>query len=343
MPVSSIRDLLMSLEPEQAAFPVIEASLADIAQGQHAWNRATARAMLKLSDVAYGSDDKVAAFFSSPAAAGWELAATFHCSLTAALVPVDTDGFVAWHVATRQAVVCFRGTEPDLTAGVGMLLDWWTNFRIKQKHPDSSLFKNVEGLIHEGFHDGWVAARGEVKTLLAKFPGGDIQSLWFTGHSLGGALATVAAADLLDDFSGRVGLWTFAQPRVGNPAFAAWLDTSLCQRYHRVVNADDIVTHLPPERISLDREILEFSHAGTEQRLSPARAEATVRTILSLLPGADTSTRPSLGGLLTGLLSGESLMHPILDHLRSIAGGSVQGYFQKLRDDVPAVGLKADG
>jgi pimeloyl-ACP methyl ester carboxylesterase len=65
------------------------------------------------------------------------------------------------------------------------------------------------------------------------------RTIWFTGHSLGAALATLAA----DRYDGNVqGLYTFGSPRVG--------DINFVKRFHisayRFVNNRDIVTHWPP-------------------------------------------------------------------------------------------------
>ncbi len=68
-------------------------------------------------------------------------------------------------------------------------------------------------------------------------------SLILTGHSLGGALAMLAAFRLRDRVEA---VYTFGQPRVGNKAFALFYDYALKERTFRVVHADDIVPRLPP-------------------------------------------------------------------------------------------------
>ncbi|KAI1710776.1 lipase (class 3) domain-containing protein [Ditylenchus destructor] len=69
--------------------------------------------------------------------------------------------------------------------------------------------------------------------------------LWFLGHSLGGAVAALAAFltrvyDLRR--SSMVKVITLGQPRVGNPKFATEYD-SLVPNTDRVVNGLDIVSH----------------------------------------------------------------------------------------------------
>jgi len=68
-----------------------------------------------------------------------------------------------------------------------------------------------------------------------------------TGHSLGGALAVLAAADY-PELSAMV----FGCPRVGNPEFAAQLQGRAMMRYQ---GPADVVCQLPPERLG-------FSHSG---------------------------------------------------------------------------------
>lgn len=68
-------------------------------------------------------------------------------------------------------------------------------------------------------------------------------SVWFTGHSLGGALATLAILDfkLTNVASGSA--YTFGSPRVGNPAFASGYNRYIPTTY-RMTNHHDIVPHV---------------------------------------------------------------------------------------------------
>jgi hypothetical protein len=71
----------------------------------------------------------------------------------------------------------------------------------------------------------------------------------FTGHSLGGALATLAALDVsrrewLETYKPRLKMYNFGSPRVGNGEFAADFNRHVPDAW-RVVNADDAVATIP--------------------------------------------------------------------------------------------------
>ncbi|KAI9347272.1 Alpha/Beta hydrolase protein [Obelidium mucronatum] len=77
-------------------------------------------------------------------------------------------------------------------------------------------------------------------------------NLLFTGHSLGGALATIAAADVYQHLSqdikpSQVSLLTFGQPRVGNSIFSTWINSFNFTNSLRITNQDDWTPHLPPD------------------------------------------------------------------------------------------------
>ncbi|TVR11096.1 MAG: hypothetical protein EA401_11715 [Planctomycetota bacterium] len=69
--------------------------------------------------------------------------------------------------------------------------------------------------------------------------------IW-TGHSLGGALATLAAARCVLKGTPVQEVSTFGQPRVGNAAFAAWYQRQLGAVHYTYAGVHDPVSLLPP-------------------------------------------------------------------------------------------------
>lgn len=134
------------------------------------------------------------------------------------------------------AVVVFRGTDADDPMDIGddadlRLTDW------------------NGGRVHAGFLRALDQVGVALDTAVSSI---DIPIL-FTGHSLGAALATLAAS--LYRSSNKVGaLYTFGSPRVGDSEFAATLEGIDICRYR---DCCDVVTRVPPSEIG-------YAHVGGE-------------------------------------------------------------------------------
>ena len=66
-----------------------------------------------------------------------------------------------------------------------------------------------------------------------------------TGHSLGGATGTIAAAEWRGKYPVS-GVYTFGQPAVGFTAFRSFISMRYGNSFRRFVNDDDIVPKVPP-------------------------------------------------------------------------------------------------
>jgi hypothetical protein len=153
------------------------------------------------------------------------IADLLRASTATAFSHLGTSGFTA--KVGREVVVAFRGTVS------GELLNWLTNLNFAQApFPPGNAHRGMT----EALELVWPQVREQVLSLLA--PG---QRVWFTGHSLGGALATLAAARFARSWD-DVRACTFGSPRVGCPDFAA----GYRPRLYRIERVDDVVCHLPP-------------------------------------------------------------------------------------------------
>jgi len=142
-----------------------------------------------------------------------------------------TECFLAGDAANDLTVLAFRGT-----AG---LRDWITDgLAWRRRWP-------AGGAVHHGFARALAAVWPQVLPHLGPRPG----RLLYTGHSLGGALATLAASLVPPDI-----LYTFGSPRVGDARFVETIAAVPCVR---TVDCCDMVCNLPPAWLG-------YAHAGNE-------------------------------------------------------------------------------
>lgn len=95
-----------------------------------------------------------------------------------------------------------------------------------------------------------------VKSVVEQYPDYNIT---VTGHSLGAALATIAAVDIFvakNISTESVTLMTFGCPRVGNIFFSEYAEKNLGHVW-RITHAADIIVHLPLMTLG-------FYHLGPE-------------------------------------------------------------------------------
>ena len=136
----------------------------------------------------------------------------------------------------KVIIVAFRGTEvrprPDTLNYGNIVADLMVDME----------FWLVEsgrgGKVHRGFRRGLEEVWEMVYGYLVSQRQGNNRTLWFTGHSLGAALATLAA----QWYGPGCTLYTFGSPRVGDQEFVE----SLAVSAYRFVNHQDVVTRVPP-------------------------------------------------------------------------------------------------
>jgi hypothetical protein len=136
---------------------------------------------------------------------------------------LSTQAFAA--NADRDALIAFRGTESfgDIVTDLKLI-----------RH------RSRDGDVHAGFWDGYDAIHSAVADFATQAArrGGRI---WLTGHSLGGALAVVAAYRLAKENDLPLGgVMTFGQPMVVRPSLAQALYPLLHDRYVCFVNGRDV-------------------------------------------------------------------------------------------------------
>ncbi|MBI5592662.1 MAG: lipase family protein [Deltaproteobacteria bacterium] len=129
------------------------------------------------------------------------------------------------------AVLVFRGTSG--------FEGWLSNLKAVQTYWPGG------GSVHSGFKADFLGLWQKIEPTLSKI---DLP-LYFTGHSLGGALAILAASV----YPARA-VYTFGAPKTGDSVFA---DSLKDARIYRFENDRDIITTVPPSAIPFD-----FCHVG---------------------------------------------------------------------------------
>lgn len=149
------------------------------------------------------------------------------------------------HDGAGNAWLAFRGSEIVTPSSFNLPLgdlvarltasgwDWLGNFRFKPV-----AWKHGAGRVHEGFQDGYEALIRDEKWK-AEVERVSRASLWLTGHSRGGAFATLAAASPLGVRA--AGLYTFGSPPVGDATFGQ----AIRPVHRRFVNGNDAVPRVP--------------------------------------------------------------------------------------------------
>jgi pimeloyl-ACP methyl ester carboxylesterase len=173
-----------------------------------------------------------------------------------------SQAFAAWN--SQRALLAFRGTEEsqedptDLGDDLKFLWSPW----------------GPGGQVHKGFDEALSRIWDEIESWLKNHS----EPLLLTGHSLGAALATLAA--------GRIGparrlsakLITFGSPRVGDAGFIATLKGL---RFSRYVDCCDLVCRMPPGNIPIEHRSFEHLEPSIYidrlGRVTPGATEKTLR------------------------------------------------------------------
>ncbi|TVL98713.1 MAG: hypothetical protein CV087_20755 [Candidatus Brocadia sp. WS118] len=127
----------------------------------------------------------------------------------------------------KMVLIAFRGTNERA--------DWWDNLNILPK-------RSPLGLVHRGFMKATELFWPDLPERLSVFCNKN-QGIWLSGHSLGGALAMLAATKLCVEQKHEIaGIYTFGQPPVGGFSFCNRFEEKFSNRYFRFVNSVDIVS-----------------------------------------------------------------------------------------------------
>jgi len=173
----------------------------------------------------------------------------------------NVEGYFGYLISEPHTLyIVFRGTDEGF--------DWKQNFKFR-KLPVVKMTNGIDEMhvpysdinpkirVHRGFSIDYKKVR---KKILEKCKDGTYNTIIVTGHSKGGAEATLAAVDIQYNFPKRKVINVpFASPKVGNKYFVESYNKRVPKTL-RVVNAEDYITKVP-------LGIQGYKHVGTLLRI----------------------------------------------------------------------------
>ena len=194
--------------------------------------------------------------------------------------PAESIFGIMWS-SSNVIFIVFRGTN--------YIIEWLQDLTTYQKHfsktnnnqkqtnlkslysINSKIFQtltneqlNNEILVHEGFLNIYNKFRNNLINKLNKLITPETVII-ISGHSLGGAIATICSLDLSLNFDNEIITYTFAAPSSGNTAYANLINNQKNINLYRIVNLADIVpsgpfSTMPNFTNNYDPNI--YTHAG---------------------------------------------------------------------------------
>ena len=167
-----------------------------------------------------------------------------------------TPVFVGFIIASDKGnIIAFRGTQTQI--------EWWRNLQATQKKYFDPKTRQQYGKVHQGY---FKIVREQINSALIKA----VKQLdpnipcYITGHSLGGAVATLSAIEialLVPKIREQIQLYTYAAPRIGDRNFAQ-AHSQLIPNSYRIANLSDSVPLVPPIKIQNRFTTANYAHVG---------------------------------------------------------------------------------
>ncbi|EMD89931.1 hypothetical protein COCHEDRAFT_62145, partial [Bipolaris maydis C5] len=178
----------------------------------------------------------------------------------------DVTGFIAADHTNKLIIVSFRGSKtPD---------NWLTNLDLGMTKTDICNSCSA----HRGFWRSWLDSRDRVLPAVSQAASANPSyEIRVTGHSLGGAIATLAAASMRN--AGRkVALYTYGSPRVGGSQISDYITKQAGGNY-RITHWNDPVPKLPLLTMG-------YVHTSPEYYINKPNGQAVAAADVQVYDGA---------------------------------------------------------
>ncbi|CAL0309287.1 unnamed protein product [Lupinus luteus] len=223
----------------------------------------------------------------------------------------------------RDIVIAWRGTVQTL--------EWVNDFEFILVPAPKIFGKNTDPKVHQGWYSIYTSddprspfnktsvrdqVLSEVTRLMEEYEDDEI-SITITGHSLGAAVATLTAVDIVANGYNNGALVTaiaFASPKVGDPNFEKIFSTYKDLRILRIVNELDIVPKYPPLGYSNVGEVLKIDTTKSKY-LKNSVSPANWHNLEAYLHGV-AGTQGSSGGFKLEVHRDIALLNKTLDALK---------------------------
>ncbi|XP_024528305.1 lipase [Selaginella moellendorffii] len=205
------------------------------------YNRTLAKIMVRYASAVYLDDSASLLKWNCSRCNG--VIKDFHVTALVVDVRHCLQAFVGVSESLHAIVIAFRGTQENSMA------NWMEDLYFKEL--DLNYPGTKDAKVHHGFYSAYhnTSMRASIMAAISYIEQTRHGLKYMvTGHSMGGALASFCALDLIVNYkvsTDDVEIVTFGQPRLGNTVFAKFFSKHL-PRAIRMTHGHDMVPHLPP-------------------------------------------------------------------------------------------------
>ncbi len=203
----------------------------------------------------------------------------------------STQAVIAWKEDVKTMYVAFPGSQGSIDTRLDINIGF-RSFNCKCWFLNKFIFRTSER-IHAGFNKAFCSIKSELLNQMRNF--GNPDRIEVTGHSLGGAIATIFATYIRGIYPDtEINLTTFGSPAVGNIYFVEKVENSI-SNIVRIVNKDDPVPYIFKSLIAYQHlnNLIEIDESGGTSSVTTSEMDTTFESGIALIKSIlDKKTHP---------------------------------------------------